>query len=155
MDDDYTEKVREHCVFVVGRGGVAGLIVLITAADHLLIENLAVGPDRQGTGIGRALMAYAESYAHQHGLRELRLYTNVAMLENLTLYSHLGYTEIARRTEAGFSASSSPRPRHSHPSPEKPGPLRPRLPLDARLLPGVAEGVDKHLEQALGRLPFL
>jgi hypothetical protein len=36
------------------------------------------------------------------GLRELRLYTNVAMLENLTLYPHLGYTEIARRTEAGF-----------------------------------------------------
>lgn len=102
MDDDYAEKVREGCVFIADDDGVAGLIVLVTASDHLLIENIAVHPERQGTGIGRALMAHAETYARQCGLRELRLYTNAAMRENLTLYPHLGYAETARRNEDGF-----------------------------------------------------
>jgi GNAT superfamily N-acetyltransferase len=102
MDDNYAAKVGEGRVFVADDGGVAGLIVLIAASHCLLIENVAVDPDRHGTGIGRALMAYAETYAHERGLRELRLYTNAAMAENLTLYPHLGYTEIDRRTEDGF-----------------------------------------------------
>jgi hypothetical protein len=32
----------------------------------------------------------------------LRLYTNAAMTENLTLYQRLGYREDERRGEAGF-----------------------------------------------------
>lgn len=102
MDDDYTEKVRQRCVFIADDGGVAGLIVLVTASDHLLIENVAVNPDRHGTGIGRALMAYAETYAYRRGLRELRLYTNAAMHENLTFYPYLGYTETDRGIDDGF-----------------------------------------------------
>lgn len=102
MDDDYAEKIQKGRVFVADDGSPAGLIVLNAAQHHLLIENVAVDPDRQGTGIGRALMAYADVYAHERGLRELRLYTNAAMTENLTLYPRLGYTEVARRTENGF-----------------------------------------------------
>ncbi len=102
MDDDYAEKVREGRVFVADDGAVIGLIVLIAAPHHLLIENVAVDPNRQGTGIGRALMTYAETYACEHGLRELQLYTNATMTENLTLYPRLGYIEIDRRTEDGF-----------------------------------------------------
>ncbi|HWY17345.1 MAG TPA: GNAT family N-acetyltransferase [Solirubrobacteraceae bacterium] len=102
MDHDYAENVHEGRVFVADDGGIAGLIVLITAPHHLLIENVAVDPDRQGTGIGRALMSYAEAYARERGLSELRLYTNATMTENLTLYPHLGYTEVDRRTENGF-----------------------------------------------------
>jgi GNAT superfamily N-acetyltransferase len=102
MDDDYAEKVRSGRVFIAENGGIAGLIVLIATPDHLLIENVAVDPDRQGTGIGGALMAYAETYAHERGLHELRLYTNAAMTINLTLYPHLGYTEVERRSDDGF-----------------------------------------------------
>jgi GNAT superfamily N-acetyltransferase len=39
---------------------VVGLIVLIEEADHVLVENVAVDPGRQGEGIGRALLAFAE-----------------------------------------------------------------------------------------------
>jgi GNAT superfamily N-acetyltransferase len=56
MDDDYGPKVHDGHVFVVDDGGVAGLIILLEATNQLLIENVAVAPDRQGTGIGRALM---------------------------------------------------------------------------------------------------
>jgi GNAT superfamily N-acetyltransferase len=102
MDDDYAAKVRERQVFIAEDEGVAGLIVLVAGSDHLLVENVAVDPNRQGAGVGRALMAHAETYAHERGLRELRLYTNAAMTENLAFYPHLGYAEVARRTDDGF-----------------------------------------------------
>jgi len=103
MDDDYAEKLREGDVFVADDGGdVVGLVVLLVAQDHLLIENIAVDPEHQGRGIGRSLMAHAETYAGERRIPELRLYTNAAMSENLALYAHLGYSEDGRRVENGF-----------------------------------------------------
>jgi ribosomal protein S18 acetylase RimI-like enzyme len=103
MDDDYRTKIAGGEVYVAESGGrVAGIVVIITAHDHVLVENVAVDPGFQGRGIGRALMAHAERHAGEHGLDELRLYTNAAMTENLTLYPRLGYREDDRRTEDGF-----------------------------------------------------
>lgn len=103
MDDDYAEKIRKSDVFVaVDDGEVVGLIVLIVAEDHLLVENVAIDPEHQGKGIGRSLMALAETYAADRSIPELRLYTNAAMAENLALYPRLGYREYARRTENGL-----------------------------------------------------
>ena len=84
-------------------GDIAGVIVLIPAADHLLVENVAVAPAMQGRGIGRALMTHAEERAAELGLDELRLYTNQLMTENLALYPALGYVETGRRVEDGFA----------------------------------------------------
>lgn len=103
MDADYQSPIRDGRAFVADdRGSIVGLIVLVPHPDHLLIENVAVEPARQGRGIGRALMAYAEGYARAHRLLELRLYTNAAMTENLSLYPRFGYQRVGRRTEAGF-----------------------------------------------------
>jgi N-acetylglutamate synthase-like GNAT family acetyltransferase len=102
MDDDYDERLRDGRLYVADDGSVAGLIVLVPASDHLLVENVAVHPARQGEGIGRALLTYAEEYARELGLPELQLYTNAAMTENLAFYARLGYREVDRRTEEGF-----------------------------------------------------
>ncbi|HWO15939.1 MAG TPA: GNAT family N-acetyltransferase, partial [Solirubrobacterales bacterium] len=102
MDDDYAERVDRGLVFVADNGGVIGLIVLIQEPDHVLIENVAVDPDRQGEGIGRALLAHAETTAQESGNPAVRLYTNAKMTENLALYSSLGYKEVDRRRENGF-----------------------------------------------------
>lgn len=103
MDDDYDKRIRDREAFVADDDGeIVGLIVLAGRPDHLLIENVAVEPTRQGTGIGRALIAYAERLARDRALAELRLYTNAAMTENLELYPHLGYREIGRRRDRGF-----------------------------------------------------
>jgi ribosomal protein S18 acetylase RimI-like enzyme len=103
MDQDYAARVRAGGVFVWDEGGVTGVLVLVTASDHLLIENVAVDPRLQGQGIGRGLMDHAEYEAAALGLDEIRLYTNAAMSENLSLYPHLGYREEGRRTEDGFA----------------------------------------------------
>jgi ribosomal protein S18 acetylase RimI-like enzyme len=103
MDADYAGHVSEGAVFVWDDDGIKGLLVLIPAADHLLIENVAVDPSLHGQGIGRRLMEFAEHRAEALGLDELRLYTNAAMTENLAFYPRLGYREDDRRGEAGFS----------------------------------------------------
>jgi GNAT superfamily N-acetyltransferase len=114
MDSDHAEKVRQGLVFVfeddggadragAGDGGVAGLIVLIEIDDRLLIENVAVDPDRQGEGIGRRLLEFAEQAARRSGIDTLVLYTHEKMSENLALYARLGYVADEWRRESGFS----------------------------------------------------
>ena len=71
---------------------------MIPAADHLLVENVAVLPAHQGQGHGRRLMAHAEAVATALGHRQVRLYTNQRFAENITLYQRLGY-EIARQEQ--------------------------------------------------------
>jgi ribosomal protein S18 acetylase RimI-like enzyme len=65
--------------------------------DHLMIWSLAVRPDRQGKGLGRFLLRFAERMAREAGLGELRLFTNARMERNLALYARAGYRETGRR----------------------------------------------------------
>jgi ribosomal protein S18 acetylase RimI-like enzyme len=102
MDDDYSERVRQRQAFVAEADGIVGVIVLIDHADHLFVDNVAVDPDHQQRGIGRALLEHAESRAAALGLPELRLYTNEAMTENIRMYPRLGFEETGRQEHHGF-----------------------------------------------------
>jgi ribosomal protein S18 acetylase RimI-like enzyme len=103
MDADYHELLRDGRVWVADEGGeLAGLIVLEEEPEYLLVENVAVEPERQGAGVGRALLAFAEDRARARRLTEVRLYTHVKMTENQALYARLGYREIGRQVEASF-----------------------------------------------------
>ena len=103
MLDDYAKLIADEAVSVFEvDGAIAGLIVLLPAPDHLLLDNVAVHPERQGGGIGRRLIAFAESEARRLGYRELRLYTHETMTENIALYRRLGFVEAGRGHEAGY-----------------------------------------------------
>ena len=103
MDEDYAEVVRAGHAWVAEReGALAGVLVLIPAPDHLLIENVAVDPARWGQGVGRRLLDFAEEYAGAAGLPELRLYTNALMTENRAYYARRGYRETGRQVQDGF-----------------------------------------------------
>jgi ribosomal protein S18 acetylase RimI-like enzyme len=82
---------------------VAGVLVLRPQPPALLVENVAVAPAHRGVGLGRALMAFADEQARAQGLREVVLYTNERMTENLRFYPALGFTETGRRIEDGFA----------------------------------------------------
>ncbi len=105
MDDDYAARVARGLVSVAvaGDGALAGLIVLVREPGSLLVENVAVDPDRQGEGTGRALLSFAEAEAALAGLDRIALYTHEKMTENLALYARLGYTVDERRQENGFA----------------------------------------------------
>jgi ribosomal protein S18 acetylase RimI-like enzyme len=96
--DDYAEVVRGQRVTVAEREGVvAGLIVLDVDEEGFLIDNVAVDPSHQGTGVGRALLEHAEREARRAGFDSIYLYTHERMTENLALYSRIGYVEYDRR----------------------------------------------------------
>jgi GNAT superfamily N-acetyltransferase len=104
MTADYAAAVSRGEVWVAAsNGAVSGLLVLVPAPGHLLLENIAVHPSAQGTGIGARLLALAEAQARLLGLCEIRLYTNVAMTENLGYYPRRGYVETHRAAQDGFS----------------------------------------------------
>ncbi|MGH3125821.1 MAG: GNAT family N-acetyltransferase [Streptosporangiaceae bacterium] len=98
---DYGPSVEAGNTWVVGRP-VVGVLTLVPAADHLLIENIALHPDAQGRGLGRSLMGFAEQEAARRGITRLTLFTHEVMTENLAIYGHLGYVEVDRRSEDGY-----------------------------------------------------
>jgi GNAT superfamily N-acetyltransferase len=98
---DYTAAVVAGEVWVTGNP-VTGLIALSRVDDAMLIENVAVHPSAQGTGLGRRLMEFAEREATRCGIERLALYTNEVMTENHAIYTHLGYRETHRSTEDGY-----------------------------------------------------
>ncbi|MBT2438977.1 GNAT family N-acetyltransferase [Streptomyces sp. ISL-36] len=99
MEYDHAANVAAGRVFVVG-DPVVGLVVVIPEADHLYLDEIAVHPDAQGTGLGRTLLTWVEEHARELGLPEVRLLTNAMMWENQKLYERYGY-EMAERRQDG------------------------------------------------------
>ena len=97
MHDDYARRIADGQVWVLAaEGEVVGLIVLKDGPEAMLIPNVAVAPAAQGKGYGRQLIAFAEEEATRRGYREVRLFVNALMVENVTLYRHLGFVEVER-----------------------------------------------------------
>ncbi|MGN9786714.1 GNAT family N-acetyltransferase [Nonomuraea sp. ZG12] len=103
MEADYGALIEAGCVHVT-EPELDGLIVLIPEDGVLLVDNVAVRPERHGRGLGRMLLAYAEQRARRLALPALRLYTNVKMTTNIALYESLGYVETGRVGVEGRSA---------------------------------------------------
>jgi ribosomal protein S18 acetylase RimI-like enzyme len=98
MTDDYAEVVRTHQVIVAERSGeILGLIVLGVGDEGFFVDNVAVDPSHHGTGVGKALLEHAELAARDAGFDSIFLYTHERMVENLALYSRIGYVEYDRR----------------------------------------------------------
>lgn len=101
---NYIEVIRDHFVYVGEfEGRIAGILVLIQQSDGLLLDNVAVHPECQGSGFGGQLVSFAESRALDMGYCAIDLYTHERMVDNITAYQRLGYEEIDRREEQGFS----------------------------------------------------
>lgn len=97
MTADYGRAVAEHLVDVLEEDGqLVALVEMIPEPDHLLIENIAVRPDRQGKGTGEVMLGHAESRARTMHYEEVRLYTNAAFTSNIAFYAKRGYAEYRR-----------------------------------------------------------
>ena len=101
---DYDVEIAAHRVVVIEMAGnVGGYMVSWPEVDAYFIETIAVDPDYQGGGLGRRLVEYAAAQARRFQLPALRLYTNAAMTENLSMYAHFGFVETHRVVENGFN----------------------------------------------------
>jgi GNAT superfamily N-acetyltransferase len=90
-----------------------GYVVVDLVDDAAHVEQLAVHPDHQGVGLGRALIDEVERWARDAGLAALTLTTFSEVPWNRPLYEHLGFRALAvqeltaalleiRENEAGF-----------------------------------------------------
>jgi GNAT superfamily N-acetyltransferase len=104
MLDDYATRVAAGQTWVLQDDtAIAGVLVLENGPDCFLLDNIAIRPDRQGRGYGRLLLDFAEAEARRCGWKDITLYTNALMTENLLIYAARGYVEHERRSEKGFS----------------------------------------------------
>jgi ribosomal protein S18 acetylase RimI-like enzyme len=104
MTDDYAAVIRDRQVTVAEHdGAIVGVVVLTVTDEGFFIDNVAVHPSRRGTGLGRALLQFAEAEARRAGFDAIHLYTHEQMTENLALYARIGYLEYDRRSQGGFS----------------------------------------------------
>ncbi|WP_405738535.1 GNAT family N-acetyltransferase [Streptomyces sp. NBC_00028] len=105
MERDHAAAVAAGQVFVTGdplTGLVIGLVVIEERADHLFLDNIAVHPDAQGTGVGGRLLRFVDAHARALGLTEVRLYTNALMWENQKIYPKYGYEVVERRVDGPY-----------------------------------------------------
>jgi ribosomal protein S18 acetylase RimI-like enzyme len=101
MERDHAANVAAGQVFVTGEP-VNGLVVVEARADHLYLDNIAVHPDAQGTGVGGRLLRFVDAHARALGLSEVRLYTNAMMWENQKIYPKYGYEVLERRVDGPY-----------------------------------------------------
>lgn len=104
MIDDYVARIAAGQAWLLEEGeSLLGVLVLEDTPEGLLIDNIAVAEAARGAGHGRRLMGFAEDEARRRGQKRVWLYTNVLMVENIALYTRLGYRETHREVQAGFS----------------------------------------------------
>ena len=98
MEDDYPARIAAGQCWVLAAPDLAAISVLERHTDHLMLDNVAVEPARQGQRLGVVMIAHAIGVAAGAGLPEMRLYTNAKMERNVALYSRLGFRETERKT---------------------------------------------------------
>jgi len=100
---DYPTLVEASYVWVAELSSqVKGVLVQYETSDGFYIDTVAVNPKASGTGVGRALLEFAEDEAARRGFASVYLCTNSKMIENQVLCPKIGYVEYDRRIEAGY-----------------------------------------------------
>lgn len=98
MVDDYPARIAAGQAWWIP--GVA--VLVLVDEEGMLLDNIAVAEAARGQGIGRALIAFAEAEARRRRHAKLWLYTNEMMVENIALYTRLGFAETHRETQKEF-----------------------------------------------------
>lgn len=92
MQADYDEAIRNFRFdLLTVEGDLAGVLQTASHKDHFWIENIAVHPQHQGRGHGKAFLVLAEQLARHGQQKMVRLLTNAAFATNIMLYENFGY----------------------------------------------------------------
>jgi N-acetylglutamate synthase-like GNAT family acetyltransferase len=104
MLNDYSEVIRTTPVHIALQNGrIVGVLELKATDEGFLLDSIAVLPSSQGSGVGRALLEFAEAQARAQGYDSIYLMTNEKMTENQVLYARIGYVLFDRRVVDGYA----------------------------------------------------
>jgi diamine N-acetyltransferase len=78
----------------------AGYLALVpeTAAGRVLLSKIYVKADRRGTGLGKAMLEFAEARCAELGCRELWLTVNKDNAGSIAFYERMGFGKTNRMT---------------------------------------------------------
>lgn len=100
---DFSAEIKAQHVWIAEvEMRIVGAIVQYETRLGFYIDTVAVLPSKQGKGVGRALLTFAEEEACRRGYNSLYLCTNSKMTENQVFYPRIGYVEYERKHEAGY-----------------------------------------------------
>ena len=85
------------CFVALGGGNLVGYVCAVGRADELHIHNIAVCAACRGRGIGRRLLAEAETWARDRGKLCAILDVRESNGRARSLYESAGYVEVGRR----------------------------------------------------------
>ena len=99
---DYKAHIRDDSVFVYDNDtDILGFAVVVHQIDGYWLETIAILPEQQGQGIGKALMVAVDDYIGMFAA-SYQLYTNVVMTEAAAWYNRLGFDQIEIKKIAGY-----------------------------------------------------
>ncbi len=100
---DFPSEIEARHVWVAETDKkVVGVLVQYETQEGFYIDTVAVHPRQQGTGVGRALLEFAEQEALRRGYDSVYLCTNVKMTENQVFYPRIGYVRYDRKLDSGY-----------------------------------------------------
>ncbi|MEM1277834.1 MAG: GNAT family N-acetyltransferase [Pseudomonadota bacterium] len=100
-------KAEAETVLLATNPGLIGCLFAKPEGNALYLGKIAIGPDRQGQGIGRTLVAAAEDLAQQNGQTALVLETRIELTENHTAFARLGFVKTAETAHPGYDRPTS------------------------------------------------
>ncbi len=85
-------------------GRLLGGVLWAERDAALHVARLSVAHDARRKGVGRALMAAAETAARARGLRRLTLGTRLALAGNRAIFAACGFVETVQHAHPGYAA---------------------------------------------------
>jgi ribosomal protein S18 acetylase RimI-like enzyme len=90
---DYADVLRDmECWLSASDTRLDGALILDFRADDMLIWSVAAHPDSRGSGVGSALLQFAEQRAREEGRDTIRLYTAKVYEFNVAWYLRSGFS---------------------------------------------------------------
>ena len=99
---DFDAHVRDRHIWVaIVADEIVGVLVQYETPEGFYIDTVASHPRARGSGVGKALLMFAEGEAMRRGFDSVYLCTNAKMFENQILYPRVGYVEYDRKHSEG------------------------------------------------------
>lgn len=80
-----------HIFGYYDEGQLVGIVKCKLTDTFGYFSRLSVLPNKQGSGIAKALIAYCEQWTKQHGRSDMQCKVRASEVRNIALYEHLGY----------------------------------------------------------------
>ena len=105
MTADHADLIANHETWVIEQESeTIAVLELVLKPDSLYIDTVAVSDAHQARGIGKQLLAFAETRARTQGRNAVTLFTNERYTVLLGMYARLGYVETHRIHVRGTDA---------------------------------------------------